>query len=214
METLVLDMSDRRSYLRNIECAARLLREGAVIAFPTETVYGLGVDGDDPDAVRKLYRLKQRPPEKQLAVYLASPSDIERHVGPLSPVAKRLVQCFMPGPLTLVVPAADGETAGIRVPDCRTVTDLVRAAQTPLAGTSANVSGGEPAATADDVRNMFKGKVAAILDDGTPSSGVASSVVRVDGRQWRLLREGALPLATIAVAVGDLGVYRPEDTCS
>ena len=207
-----MDMLDRRTYLRNIECGARLLRGGAILAFPTETVYGLGVDGDDPDAVQRLYRLKGRPLDKPLAMYLASPTDIERHVGKLSVLAKRLVHCFMPGPLTLVVPAANGQTVGVRVSDCQIVKDLVRTAQTPLAGTSANLSGQSAATTAEEVRELFEGKVAAILDAGAAVGGVPSSVVRVNGNHWTLVRKGALPMSTIAAAVGDMGVYREEWT--
>ncbi len=181
--------------------AAELLRQGLVVAFPTETVYGLGVRADRPEAMRELERLKARPPGKPFARLIASAGDMERHAAP-GPVARRLAARFWPGPLTLVVADGRGGQVGLRCPDCAVTLALLRRVGVPVAAPSANPSGEPPATDAGEVLAAFEGRIAAVLDGGRAALGVASTVVRASGGAPEVLREGAIPAGRILEAAG------------
>lgn len=180
--------------------AAALLRGGRIVAFPTETVYGLGARADNPEAVAQLQRLKRRPEGKEFALLISSPDDAGRW-GDMSPAALALARAFWPGPLTLVVPDRRGGKVGLRCPAHEVTRDLVRRAGAPIAAPSANVSGLPPATTAQQVLETFDGRIAAVLDGGPAGLGVASTVVRVDGARVDVLREGAIPEAALRAVV-------------
>ncbi|MGD2175952.1 MAG: L-threonylcarbamoyladenylate synthase [Candidatus Brocadiaceae bacterium] len=182
--------------------AARLLREGRIVAFPTETVYGLGVRCDDGRAVERLRELKQRPVGKEFSLLVSSLEDAERY-GELSGSARRLAEAFWPGPLTLVVPDGRGADVGLRCPDSATARELVRLTGVALAAPSANLSGEPPALTADRVLRDFGGRIAAMVDGGEVAIGVASTVVRASAEQVEVLREGALSEEEIRAALED-----------
>lgn len=189
---------------------AAILREGGVVAFPTETVYGLGADATNSDAVLKIYDTKGRPRFNPLIVHLADLS-MSRKVVHFSPLAETLAQ-FWPGPLTLVLPrrqdaklsdivTAGLDTVGVRVPDHRLALELIEAAGVPLAAPSANPSGKLSPTTAEQVRRAFKGKVP-VLDGGPCRSGVESTILAVDGETVTQLRAGALAREEIERAIG------------
>lgn len=184
--------------------AAELLRKGRIVAFPTETVYGLGARADDPRAVAELSRLKQRPPEKKFALLVASPEDAAR-CGVPGPAALRLARAFWPGPLTLIVPDGRGGDVGLRCPGCAVTQDLLRQVGTAVAAPSANVTGQPPANTAGDVLRVFEDKIAAVLDGGPVKLGVASTVARVLDGEIEVLREGAIPTARLMEAMAAAG---------
>ncbi len=173
--------------------AAALLREGKVIGIPTETVYGLAARADDPGAVDRIYELKRRPREKKLSLLIPDPSAWRAHVSNLPSVAAALAESFWPGPLTLVVPAEGGETVGLRCPDMEVTRRVLRMAEVGVVAPSANLSGEPPAVTAEDVLDVFDGRIPAVVDGGRAPMEVSSTVVEVgaDG-SLAILREGAL----------------------
>ena len=176
---------------QDVERAAALLRQGRIVAFPTETVYGLGARADDAEAVEELRRVKGRPGGKPFAVLVPALEAARQH-GVFGRVAERLAAAFWPGPLTLVVPDGRGGDIGLRCPDCEATLELLRLTGFPVAAPSANVSGRPPATTADEVIESFDGQIAAVLDGGPCRLGAPSTVVRVLGEAVEVLREGAL----------------------
>jgi len=186
----------------DIRAAGLLLREGQLVAFPTETVYGLGARADDDVAVGELLRVKNRPPDKKLTILIASPEDCALHAAPLGRCAAALAEAFWPGPLTLVVPDASGGEVGLRCPDCEVTRRLLGEAGVPVVAPSANVTGAPPATSAGEVLSVFDGRIAAVLDGGPARLGLPSTVVRVRGEQVDVLRAGAISEERIGAALG------------
>ncbi|MEQ1768790.1 MAG: L-threonylcarbamoyladenylate synthase [Devosia sp.] len=194
----------------NIEKFGALLRAGEIVAFATETVYGLGADATNSDAVLKIYETKGRPRFNPLIVHVADLQMAQRFAE-FSPLALELAR-FWPGPLTLVLPRRSGaglsdlvtaglDSVGIRVPSHSLATDLIRAAGVPVAAPSANPSGRLSPTTAEQVDAAFGGRVP-VLDGGPSSSGVESTILSVDGDSVTQLRAGALPRDEIEAALG------------
>ena len=193
-----------------IERLAALLQSGEIVAFPTETVYGLGADATNSDAVLKIYETKGRPRFNPLIVHVADRAMAETLVE-LTPLAKRLAALW-PGPLTLVLPQKPGnglsdivtaglDTVGIRIPAHPLALDLIRATGRPLAAPSANPSGKLSPTTAEQVVRGFDGRVP-VLDGGPCMAGVESTILAVNGDTVTQLRAGALPRAEAERAIG------------
>jgi tRNA threonylcarbamoyl adenosine modification protein (Sua5/YciO/YrdC/YwlC family) len=190
--------------------AVEALRAGLVVAVPTDTVYGLAVDPWQPDAVERLFALKERPPDVALPVVVGRREQAGPITGPLTGTARRLADRHWPGPLTLVVeraegfgadlggPAAAQGTVGVRWPDHPLIQALCRQLG-PLALTSANLHGATPATTASDVDTAFPeaGDLAVVLDGGV-CDGVPSTVVECLSPTIRCLRQGAIPWAMLS----------------
>jgi len=194
----------------DLPALAARLRAGELVAFPTETVYGLGADATNSDAVLKIYETKGRPRFNPLIVHVADLGMAERLVE-IGPVARALAR-FWPGPLTLVLPrraeaglsdivTAGLDTVGIRIPDHPLALELIRVAGRPLAAPSANRSGKLSPTTAAQVERGFAGAVP-VLDGGPSHSGVESTILSVDGDDVVQLRAGALPREEIEAALG------------
>jgi protein-tyrosine phosphatase len=179
------------------EAAADLAR-GALVGLPTECVYGLAANGADPAAIERLFDVKRRPAERPVARLLAEPGHLGFDVDPIADIAARLARRLWPGPLTLVVRDRRGDLTGFRNPDHDVARRFVEAAGVPVLATSANLSGQPPARDADAVRREFDGRIEWILDAGPSRHGEASTVVRVDGGTWDILREGVIARSTIA----------------
>src|ERR1700761_645961 len=200
---------------KGIAEAARLLRDGALVAFPTETVYGLGADATNGEAVAAIFAAKGRPLFNPLIVHVADIAEAQRHVE-LSPRAQALAQKFWPGALTLVLPrrknsplsllvSAGLDTVALRAPSHPAALALLKAAGVPVAGPSANLSGQVTATTASHVADSLGGKVDLILDAGNAILGIESPVIGFDGDRPLLLRPGAIPREEIQDLVGPLG---------
>ena len=168
--------------------AAQLIRGGGVVAFPTDTVYGLGAAADDEVARRRIYRIKGRPVGLPLILMVAAESQLEGWVH-LDSRSEALVRRWWPGPLTLILHAKGGGTLGVRIPQHKVALELLRAAG-PLMTTSANLHGKEPALTAGEA-GVLNG-VAAVLDGGVAPGGTASTVLDLTGPEPHVLREGAI----------------------
>jgi L-threonylcarbamoyladenylate synthase len=186
--------------------AADLLRAGHLVAFPTDTVYGIGCRLGDAAALERLFAAKRRPPEKAVPWLIASFDEVARLGFWGDDRASRLAEEFWPGALTLVVPATEGEaTQAYRVPD-HPLTLALLAAAGPLAVSSANRSGEPETLDADDVAIAFadSDEPTATLDGGRVPGGVASTVVDLSGERARIVREGALPRAEIERVIGPI----------
>jgi tRNA threonylcarbamoyl adenosine modification protein (Sua5/YciO/YrdC/YwlC family) len=182
---------------------ADVLRAGGVVAFPTETVYGVGANPALPGTVERLLQLRGSPSDKHVTLHIARPDDLARHLpGPIPPTARRLIKRFWPGPLTIVFPTPDGRGMGIRCPAHRIAADLIARVGAPLAAPSANLSGHPPAVTADEVLAAFDGRIEWVIDGGPARFGKASTVVRVGDRTCEVLREGVIPQPLIAEVAG------------
>ncbi|MDD5093440.1 MAG: L-threonylcarbamoyladenylate synthase [Dehalococcoidia bacterium] len=193
---------------QQLESAVAILRKGGVIAYPTDTVYGLGADAFNEEAVRRIYRIKQRPLSQPFPVLLADKADLSQLAATIPEVAWNLIEHFFPGQLTLVflksatVPqwvTAGGNTVAIRIPDHPLALELIRALGRPLIGTSANLTGSPSAITAAEVYAQLGDAVDFILDGGVCPGGIESTVVDVTGGAPVIIREGAISRESIAM---------------
>jgi len=181
-----------------VEAAARALRDGELVVFPTETVYGLAARADDPAAVARLREAKGREADKPLSLHLPDAAALEARFGPLLPTAARLVRRRLPGPLTLVLPdRAGGGFTGVRVPDDPVAAAVLRDAGVPVVATSVNLSGEPPAVDGAAAAAAAAGLASVVLDAGPCRIGKSSTVVRVDGERVDVLREGAVPVRNV-----------------
>ncbi|MFH0910552.1 MAG: L-threonylcarbamoyladenylate synthase [Planctomycetota bacterium] len=194
----LLPIQPGANYRSAIERAAEVIADGGVVAFPTETVYGLGCDARCAAALARIRVLKGREEEQPFQILVAAIPEAEALAkAPLSRVARKLMRVFWPGALTLVLPAREGGTVGLRLPDHNDTRALLRACRRPLAATSANLHGQGPARSAREVEKLFGERIELILDGPVHPSGQASTVAAVEGDVVRILREGAILPAAI-----------------
>ena len=168
--------------------AAQLLRGGGVIAFPTDTVYGLGADAADEVAQKRIFVIKSRPVGMPLILMAAAESQLEGWVH-IDTRAEGIIRRWWPGPLTVILHAAGGRTMGVRIPNHPVALELLRASG-PLMTTSANLHGSDPAMTADEAAGLDG--LAAVLDGGRAPGGTPSTVLDLTGPEPHILREGAI----------------------
>lgn len=209
MRTLVAAAADPQA----LQQAIALLLAGQVVAFPTDTVYGIGAPATDAAAVARLYTVKGRPEDKAIPVLIATTADLDRLTARVPPVVVSLAERFWPGGLTLVLPAAPslptaltagGATIAVRCPAHPTPLALIRGLGIPLAATSANRSGHAAPTTAADVARQLAGRLPMILDGGACPVGVPSTLVDLTATPPRLLRAGAIPTETLRELLPDL----------
>lgn len=190
----------------NVKKAAEILRNGGLVAFPTETVYGLGADALNPKAVCRLFEAKKRPSFDPLIVHVATPDDAYPLWKATSKTAKLLIKKFWPGPLTLVLPKTemvpDVVTAGlptvaVRMPDADVARELITLLGHPVAAPSANLFGYTSPTTAQAVSEDLGEEIDLILDGGPARIGIESTVLKIDGEDCALLRPGGVPVEEI-----------------
>ncbi len=187
-----------------LKAALNLLHAGELIAFPTDTVYGIGTLAFNAEGAAKIYIAKERPPDKALPILLADIADFKKITRNIPEMAMKLAQAFLPGALTLILPkhpdipkaVSSLETVGVRIPDHDFTRALLRAAG-PMAVTSANISGAKSPVTAEEVYEQLKNRIPLILDGGKSAGGIPSTVVDCTGEKPRILREGAISEAEI-----------------
>ena len=190
----------------HINQAIATLRDGGVVAFPTDTVYGVGVDPFQPDAVRKLYQIKGRPIDKPIPILVGAVSDVERVAQNLPPTFSRLAEQFWPGELTLIVEAkslppevtAGGDTVGVRMPDHPLALALLQRFGGAIATTSANRSDEPPATSAEEVRSELGALVGIILDGGHTTTKIASTVLDLSVSPPQIRRDGGISMDQLA----------------
>ncbi len=194
----------------SIEIAAQVLREGGLVVFPTDTVYGVGAAVDRPDAVARLYVAKGRPLEKPIPVLIADLDQLERLAREVTPEARLLAQRFWPGALTIVVPAQpwlpkeivrETGAVGLRMPDHPVALAIIRAAGGAVATTSANRSGEREACTVNEAIAALGDVVDLYIDGGRTPGGIPSTVVGFERSGLVVLRRGALPVEVIEQAL-------------
>ncbi|MFH1381094.1 MAG: L-threonylcarbamoyladenylate synthase [Candidatus Omnitrophota bacterium] len=171
--------------------AGSLLKEGGLVAFPTETVYGIGANFLDEKAMTKLRNIKNRPPEKPFTLHIASLEAINQMQCAVSPLAKRLMENFWPGPLTIILKAKD-KKIGFRMPKNVVAKSVILESEVPVALPSANLSGEKPATRCDEISLELDGKIDLILDGGPTVLGQESTVVDLSGNSFKILRKGAI----------------------
>lgn len=194
------------------ERAVRLLLEGELVAFPTETVYGLGALATSEEAVRKIYRAKGRPSDNPLIAHVGTAEEVGRYAADVPATARKLMDAFWPGPLTLILKAAPGvfapsvtaglDTVGIRMPDHPAALGLLRRLGQPVAAPSANTSGKPSPTAADHVLMDMDGKIPYILDGGRTGIGIESTVLDLTADVPTILRPGAVTAAMLEPVIG------------
>lgn len=196
--------------------AAAMLAAGQTIAFPTETVYGLGANACDAEAVQRIFAAKGRPSDNPLIVHIADMAQLDELVLPYGDTAKRLMERFWPGPLTIVLPVrpqavsssvtAGLDTVGVRMPAHDTALALIRAAGRPIAAPSANRSGRPSPTRAEHVRADLDGRIGGIVDGGPAGVGVESTVLEVQGDRVHVLRPGGITTAMLREVAAEVTV--------
>jgi L-threonylcarbamoyladenylate synthase len=196
---------------RELAAAAVFLRAGGIVAYPTETYYGLAADPWNGQALHRLFQVKNRPAVKPVLVLVSDRAQVLLLAREISPTARLLMDRFWPGPLTLVLPArADLSplltggtgTVGVRLSPDPVAAALLRAFGSPLTATSANLSGREPATTANEVKAAFGGQVDLILDGGPAPGRMGSTLVGVSGGRITCLREGRISFVEVLRSAG------------
>ncbi len=184
--------------------ALKILNNGGLVAFPTDTVYGVGALAFDGKAIESIYAAKDRPIEKAIPILIADADDMDKVGMNIPTVAREIAKRFFPGPLTCVIPkqptlpsaVSATSTVGVRVPDHEVARALLRAAG-PMAVTSANISGQASPSTAEEVFAQLNGRIELIIDGGKTSGGVPSTVVDCTTDELKILREGPISLEEI-----------------
>ncbi len=197
------------------ELAAALIRQGELVAIPTETVYGLGADGLNEEAVAKIFEAKGRPQDNPLILHIWDAGQMELFCHHIPKAAYDLAKAFWPGPLTMVLPARDlvprRTTAGlntvaVRCPDSAVTREIIRLSGVPIAAPSANISGKPSTTTAEHVLHDHNGRIAAVVDGGPCRVGVESTIVDLTEDRPRLLRPGGITPEQLIAVLGDLVV--------
>lgn len=218
METQILSDLNSETFL----LAAERIRAGEVVAFPTETVYGLGADAQNEKAVEKIFAAKGRPSDNPLILHVAEKEDILPLVKNLGKIASFLIDDFMPGPITLVLEKADRipkivtgglSTVGVRVPSNQSAHAFLSACKIPVAAPSANLSGKPSSTQAGHVYEDFKGKISLIIEGNPSEIGLESTVVDATGDFPVILRPGVVTEKMILECLALRGIYpdRPEN---
>lgn len=211
METKILKPTNE-----NITAAAKIIQNGGLVAFPTETVYGLGANALDAEAVAKIYAAKGRPSDNPMIVHIARASDIGQLTPRLSPTIVTLIDVFWPGPLTLIVKkkgiipdvtTGGLDTVAVRMPDNETALALINEAGCPIAAPSANLSGKPSPTKAQHVIDDLSGRIDAVIEGEDCRIGIESTVLDVTGDIPTILRPGILTAEDIEAAIGKKVVY-------
>ena len=208
MHTVLLDSTQKADLAQ----AAQLLRMGEPVAFPTDTVYGLGANAQDEAAVQKIYTAKGRPSDKPLILLIYDKAQLSQFTNHVSDTAQKLMHAFWPGPLTLIFPLLEGTvsaavtrgktTIGVRMPNHTVALALLELANVPIAAPSANLSGNPSPTTASQVAADLDGRIAAIVTGSVCNIGEASTIVDVSGDVPVILRQGAISAMQLEEVLG------------
>ncbi|MEM1922289.1 MAG: L-threonylcarbamoyladenylate synthase [Nitrososphaerota archaeon] len=216
VETIVLRVDRENPDEPVVKRAASIIKSGGLVAFPTETVYGLGADAFNPAAVERVFKVKERPPDNPLIVHIARFEDLYDVVADIDWRVEELAKRFWPGPLTLVVKknpslpkitVAGLETAAVRMPRHKVALRLIEMAETPIAAPSANKSGRPSPTLAEHVLRDLEGEVDLVLDAGPTDIGVESTVLDLASEKPVILRPGGVTLEELENVLGDVEVH-------
>ena len=211
MDTLLL----RAEAVQTPAIAAEIIKNGGLVAIPTETVYGLGANGLEPKSVAKIFEAKGRPQDNPLILHVSEAAEIEKFCHSIPDAAYELAKRFWPGPLTMVLPArsivpkrttGNLDTVAVRCPDSDVTREIIRLSGVPLAAPSANISGKPSTTTAKHVKYDHDGRIDAIVDGGPCRVGVESTIIDLSGERPRLLRPGGITPEQLSEVLGEIEV--------
>lgn len=212
---VVDNVVERKKYYPQLQEAAKLLRENEAIAFPTETVYGLGANAMNDEAIAKIFEAKGRPSDNPLIVHIGTKSQLDGIVKEIPPVAEKLMEHFWPGPLTIILPRKEGisekvtaglHTVGVRMPDHPVALALIEEANVPVAAPSANRSGRPSPTLASHVYEDLNEKIAGIVDGGATGVGVESTVIDCTSAVPTILRPGGITKEQLEAVIGTVSL--------
>jgi L-threonylcarbamoyladenylate synthase len=216
LRTRILKVDPSKPRLEDIEVAATIIKSGGLVAFPTETVYGLGADALSSMAVSKIFVAKGRPPDNPIIVHVSSLDDLDRLTTEISSTARMLIDRFWPGPLTLLfkrrrtvpdITVAGLDTVAVRMPRHTVALSLIHASQTPIAAPSANISGSPSPTSARHVFSDLSGRINLILDGGRSAIGVESTVLDITCSPPLILRPGGTTVEDLQSCVGRVALH-------
>lgn len=219
IKTKVLLVDPERPDKKTTQEVAKALRVGGIVSFPTETVYALGGDAYNQEVVARIYRIKRRERSKPFSVFLKDAREVRKVVDSISEDAQKLMERFLPGPLTLVFKSsspklswvlAGGEKLGIRVSPSKLIHRILDEARVPVTATSANPSGKKSCVVANRVFYFFNGRIDLILDGGKSKIFLPSTVLDVSGEEVTLIRRGHIPVEEIEKVVSKVRVPEEE----
>jgi len=215
-KTLVLKVDSQEPEIEKILIAADFIKKGGLVAFPTETVYGLGADALNPKAVLALFEAKKRPLDNPPIVHVGNPKDVYKLATEIPPKAERLIKAFWPGPLTLIfkrskivpdVTVAGLDTIAVRMPRHNVALALLRKSNRPIAAPSANLAGKPSPTSAKHVLDDLHGRIDAVLDAGPTSIGVESTVLDITVDPPQILRPGGTPYEVLKKILGRVELH-------
>ncbi|MBC7129740.1 threonylcarbamoyl-AMP synthase [Candidatus Bathyarchaeota archaeon] len=215
-KTIVLKVDPDAPDMEAIRLAAKIIRNGGLVAFPTETVYGLGADALNPKAVRELFKAKKRPLDNPPIVHVAEVNDVYKLVRDVPAKAEKLMKRFWPGPLTLIfkrskavpdITVSGLDTIAIRMPKNKIALLLIENSGCPIAAPSANIAGKPSPTTAEHVLEDLNGRIDAILDGGPTQVGVESTVLDLTVNPPQILRPGGVSYEELKDAIGDVEIH-------
>ena len=195
-----INLENKLDY-EELKIPAKIIKEGGIVIFPTETVYGIGTNGLNKEAIKKLYEVKQRPLNKPISLLVNNIEMVNQVAKNISKLEYKIMQNFFPGPLTIIlekkdiVPdilTANTNTVGIRMPSGEIARKLIEYAGVPIATPSANISGKPSGTNIKDIQKDFEGKVDYFIDNGESKLGIPSTIVRVINNEVHILRHGSI----------------------
>ena len=198
--------------LEELKEPAKVIRNGGIVIFPTETVYGIGTNGFDEKSIKKIYELKRRDSNKPISLLVSNMEMVEMVAKDISDLEYKLMRKFWPGPFTIIlkkksivpdVLTSNGDTVGVRMPSGEIAKKLIEYAEVPIAAPSANISGKPSGTDINDIMKDFEGKVDCIIDNGISELGVASTIVKVVDNIPYVLREGIITKEQIEEVVNN-----------
>ncbi|MFH1406752.1 MAG: L-threonylcarbamoyladenylate synthase [Candidatus Omnitrophota bacterium] len=201
IKTQVFKLDPYEPQLNKIKIAAKILRDGGLVAFPTETVYGLGANLNDEAAIARLYEVKKRPKEKKLSIHIVDARVVKEYASEIPQAAYKLMHRFWPGPVTIVLKAKNTDTVGFRFPRNQIAYGLIKEANVPVVAPSANISDAAPPKSASEVLMQLNGQIDVVLDGGNTALGVESTVVDLSGPGYKILRQGSVSEGAVKKAI-------------
>lgn len=200
-----INLENKLDY-EELKIPAKIIKEGGIVIFPTETVYGIGTNGLNKEAIKKLYEVKQRPLNKPISLLVSNIEMVEQVAKNISKLEYKIMQNFFPGPLTIILEKKDivpniltsnTNTVGIRMPSGEIARKLIEYAGVPIATPSANISGKPSGTNIKDIQKDFEGKVDYFIDNGESKLGIPSTIVRVINDEIHILRQGSISMEQI-----------------
>ena len=200
-----INLENKLDY-EELKIPAKIIKEGGIVIFPTETVYGIGTNGLNKEAIKKLYEVKQRPLNKPISLLVSNIEMVNQVAKNISKLEYKIMQNFFPGPLTIIlekkdiVPdilTANTNTVGIRMPSGEIARKLIEYAGVPIATPSANISGKPSGTNIKDIQKDFDGKVDCFIDNGESKLGIPSTIIRVINDEVHILRQGSISMEQI-----------------